>query len=112
MATSPQLKAFSNEKARPLADTLYAMYFELVSFQDEYNSKNIGTEINNLGAGNTVDDGSDVDGRTRITGGDLFLLKTIVDDLKFWAEQDATATPSDGKRLALFAKIEVNGRNG
>lgn len=107
--TDPQVIKFSNEKVRILGDHLYGLYLGLVDFETEYVAKDIGTLITNAGPSNLIADGSETDGRTRITGGDIFLLKILSDDLKFFLEQQVTATPSDGTRLALMGKIEVNG---
>jgi hypothetical protein len=107
--TNPQIVAFSNTRVRPLADELFKAYNLITAFVAEYNAQGIGALITAAGASQIIADGSLTDGRSRITGGDIFLLKTYADDLKFMMEQDITATPGDGKRTALVAKVEVHG---
>lgn len=77
-----QLTNFCNEVLRPLADTLARIDSRLPGQIGVYNARNLGTVINDAGAGNNIADGSETDGRTRRTGGDVFNLVTLMQDLQ------------------------------
>ena len=78
----PQLTSFANEYLRPLADAMAKLDLDLTPTVEVYNSRNLGTIINDAGAGNLIDDGSAVDGRTRVTGGDVYNLITLINDFQ------------------------------
>lgn len=104
--TDPQVIKFSNEEARPIADSLYKAYYKTKAFLEDYNSGNIGSKINDAGSSNLIADGSDVDGRTRIVGGDIYNLITAAQAFIDFIEGNAVATLA---RLDVIAKPHVNG---
>lgn len=97
---SPQLIAFCNEDLRIIADRLVAIDVRLAPIIAEYNAKNLGTVINDGGSSGPVLDGSAVDGRTIVTGGDVFNLVTLLIDLQTFLTQ--------GRKDVLY-KWQVNG---
>ena len=103
--TNAQVIKFSNEKIRPMADILYSSYYRALAVINDYNSGDIGSKINDAGAGNFVGDGSDLDGRTRITGGDIYNFITALQELIDYVE-GGTVTTAD--RRQVITKPHVN----
>ncbi len=99
--TNPQIIAFSNEELRPVADLLFQAYYKAQELEQNYVAGNIGSLINDAGAGNLLADGSQVDGRTRITGGDIYNFITLVQDFLSFVESPG--------RLDVISKPHVNG---
>lgn len=103
--TNPQVVSFSNTRVRPIADRLFSLRIEAHALLDEYNAGDIGTKINDAGAGELIVDGSAVDGRTPITGGDIFNLVTAVQAFIAYVENAAVATAD---RVSVITKPHVN----
>ena len=104
--TNAQVVAFANEKARPIADRLYQAYYKSKSVLLDYNAGDIGTKIDAEGSGNLIADGSTSDGRTRITGGDIYNLITALQQFVNYVE-GGTVTTAD--RTTVITKPHVNG---
>jgi hypothetical protein len=79
---NPQLVHFANEELRTFATSLANLDKTIVPLLETYNQRDLGTVINDGGAGNFVADGSASDGRTRVTGGDVYNLITQIQSLK------------------------------
>jgi hypothetical protein len=101
--TTPQIVRFANDRARVLADAADSFYQTCKRFQQEWAAL--------LAAGVTVPtttdlvaDGSDIDGRKRITANQLNGLKSLADAMVTWFE---TGTPS---RIGQIQQISVNGQ--
>lgn len=90
--TDPQVVAFCNNEVRPMADRLYSAYFRAKATLADYNAGDIGTKISNGGSSNFVGDGSAVDGRTRMTGGDVFNLITTLTAYIAFVENGSVST--------------------
>lgn len=103
--SNPQVVAFANNKVRPLADKLVGLYYSSKSLIAEYAAGDIGTKIEAAGAGELLADGSAVDGRTRITGGDIYNIVTAAQQLVNFVENQAVATAD---RLTVITKPHVN----
>jgi hypothetical protein len=99
--TNPQLVAYANEVLRPAADALARLDAKAPGMRAEYDAKNLGTAIEAGGAVNLIADGSATDGRTRVAGGDVYNLVTLIDDFSTWVS-------ANGRRDVL-AKWQVNG---
>jgi hypothetical protein len=99
--TNAQLVAYSNQVLRPAADVIARLDKHLVPIRAEYDAKNLGSVIEAGGAGEMIADGSTTDGRTRVTGGDIYNLITLIDALK-------TFMDASGRR-SVVAKWQVNG---
>lgn len=99
--SNPQLVNLSNEYARPVADDIAALDVLQAATLATYAARDLGTIINAGGAGELVADGSVTDGRTRVTGGDVFNLITLLTDLN-------TFLAASGRR-DVIAKWQVNG---
>lgn len=95
-----QLTDFTNGYMRPLCDKLAAMNATLATVVSTYNARDLGTIINDAGASNLITDGSVTDGRTRITGGDVFNTVTLIQDLQTFLTSG---------RKDVIAKCQVNG---
>lgn len=78
----PQLSAFCNDSLRVIADRLAAIDKDLAGINEEYQAKNLGTVIDVAGSTNLITDGSQTDGRTRVAGGDVYNLMTMLTDLQ------------------------------
>lgn len=98
--TNPQLVEFANSDLRGLADKLAALDALLAPIVATYNARNLGTIINDGGAGELIADGSQSDGRTRVVGGDVFNLITLIQDLQTFI--------TSGRRDVIF-KWQVHG---
>lgn len=99
--SNAQLVAFSNEVMRPVADALATLDRKLAGLALEYTAKNLGTVIEAGGAGNLIADGSAIDGRTRVAGGDIYNLVTLAANI-------ATVFNGGGVR-DVVAKWQTNG---
>ncbi len=98
--TNIQLVEFCNTKLRPLADRLQTLALDAPLTEAVYTARNLGTIISDGGSSNLIADGSAVDGRTRCTGGDVWNLITLLQDLQTFLTQG---------RKDVIAKWQVNG---
>jgi hypothetical protein len=98
---NPQLRTFCNEVLRPAADAMARLDLIAPGIAAEYNQKLLGTVIDSGGSSNLVADGSAVDGRTRVAGGDVYNLITLIAAFR-------TFIDASGRRDVL-AKWQVNG---
>jgi len=96
--TSPQLTRFANEKGRVFADALGTTYQTAKRFQQEW----AALEALPPDTADLFADGSDVDGRKRVTGAQMTALKTIADTMVTWFE---TGTPM---RITQIQRLTVN----
>jgi hypothetical protein len=96
-----QLVEFCNDELRQIGDRLNALDIRTAAAVAEYNARNLGTVINDGGSSGPVIDGSATDGRTVVTGGDVFNLITMVQELQ-------TFFAVAGRR-DVIAKWNVNG---
>lgn len=99
MITSPQAVRFSNERVRTLADTVARAFTQVQSFAAEFQAKGLADLIPNDGT--VIADGSDTDGRTPITGADVYQMLALADDLLSMASGPNT-------RLPVVLKAAVN----
>lgn len=98
---NPQLKKFCNERLRTLGDSLASLAFTKVpAAVAQYNAEDLGTIINNAGSSNLITDDSEGDGRPRCTGGDVFNMVTLLQDLNTFMTQG---------RKDVLMKWQVNG---
>lgn len=100
-----QVVLFDNEQVRGMADSLYKAYWQAKQFLLNYNSDSIGSLINDAGSSNLVADGSEADGRTRITGGDIYNLVTAATAFIAFVEGESVATAD---RTTVITKPHVN----
>ena len=77
--TTPQVVTFANNRTRVLADKIASLYYALTAYQNDYASQGIAALITAGGTSNFIGDGSDVDGRQRITGTQMANFKAGVD---------------------------------
>ena len=110
MATivNPQVVRFANEKVRTLADRFVSAYYALLDAQAGYSTQGIAALINAEGASGTVEDGSAIDGRPRITGTSVINWNAAMTQMK--TALDVTAIPGVGTTvMALLNTMQVNG---
>jgi hypothetical protein len=100
-----QVIAFANNRIRPMSDRFYSLYYQAKATLEDYNVGNIGSLINDAGAGNIIHDNSAVDGRTQITGGDIYNLVTAITAFVAYVEG---GTVDAAARLDVLAKPHVN----
>jgi len=99
-----QVVKFANEEVRQVADRFYQLYFRCKQLLANYNAGDIGTKITLAGAGELIADGSDLDGRTRITGGDVFNLITAATAFVAFVENGAVPPAN---RIDVITKPHV-----
>jgi hypothetical protein len=105
---NPQVVRFSNEKVRTIADRFVSAYYALLDTQATYTANGIAALINAEGASGTIEDGSAVDGRSRITGIAVINNNAALTQLK--TALDTTLIPGVGTSvMALLNTIQVNG---
>jgi multidrug efflux pump subunit AcrA (membrane-fusion protein) len=100
---NPQLAELSNAEFRQLADMLKRLSIRAPAAIAIYEARNTGTVINAAGALKTVSDGANADGRTMVTGGDVFEFVNALQ--RFMAFYDA-------ETQAVVDKWNVNGHKG
>lgn len=100
--TNPQIVRFANEKARVLADAADSFYQTCLRFQQEWAAA-VAAGVTFPSTTDLVADGSDVDGRKRVTANQLQGLKTLADSMVTYFQ---TGTPS---RIAQIQAVSVNG---
>lgn len=98
--TNPQVVNFANEYGRGVCNALSALNALSAIVRDTYLARDLPTPIEAGGAGNLITDGSQTDGRTRVTGGDIYNLITLLNDLNTFMTQG---------RKDTIAKWRVNG---
>lgn len=98
--TNAQVVDLANTYLRQIADDLQSLVLNAPLVVATYTQRDAGTTITAAGASNLVADGSASDGRTRVTGGDIFNLITLLNDLVTFFTQG---------RKDVVAKWQVNG---
>jgi Flp pilus assembly CpaE family ATPase len=98
-----QLAQFCNAELRQVADQLERLKIRTAAATAIYYARNLGTVIDSAGASNTVDDGADEDGRTIVTGGDVYNIVGLLNDLTTFLNAD---------RQQVISKWNVNGHKG
>lgn len=99
--TNPQIIKFANERGRLLADIAESLYHTSKRFQQEWVALVASTPI--IPTASPIADGSDTDGRKRVTDTHLVNLKSLADSMVTWFE---TGSPT---RIAQLQLISVNG---
>ncbi len=99
--TTPQVVKFANEKARLLADAAEVLYQTSKRFQQEWTALTASFPVGSTAS--NIADGSDADGRLRLTDTQLNGLKSLADAMVTWFE---TGSPT---RIAQLQLIAVNG---
>lgn len=103
--TDPQVNAFANGLVRPVADRFVSLYLNCVNLINAFNTGDIASQIEAAGAGEILVDGSATDGRTQITGGDIYNLVNAAIDFKKFVENTAVPTRD---RTTDIGKPHVN----
>lgn len=103
--TTPQYVLFANQYVRPVVDSLITCYENCKRFQDEFMGVG-GASIPNTT--DNIADGSDVDGRRRLTGQHCTQIKSLVDAIATYFEG---ASGIGGlTRIEALRRVNVNGR--
>ncbi len=106
--TDVQVVAFSNQRARTVADKLAALLPVLTAWQADYAAIGILAKINAAGGANYIADGSDVDGRIRVTGTGILNLKAAIDQI-VTAMNVTTVSGVGTTASACVNAVQVNG---
>ena len=97
---NPQLVTYCNEDLRRLADKFHSLSNECQSSVGTYYARDLASVINTAGTAKKVDDNSSVDGRTEVTGSDVFNMVTFMQDFNVFMTQG---------RKDVLAKWQVHG---
>jgi hypothetical protein len=99
--TNPQAVKFANEKGRAYADAMLSAILTAREFKAQYDANT----LDNIypADANNVADGSETDGRPRVTNNGIRALYTAATDILTWA---AVGSPTREARLRSMA---VNG---
>lgn len=113
--TNPQVVAFANNRMRPLADAITKVQYAIDAFLIDANAEGIPALIVAGGVGNFIGDGSDVDGRPRVTGQNMADFRSAITVLQTCLET-TTAIASGGVSgtggktpSVIISGIQVNG---
>jgi uncharacterized membrane protein YjgN (DUF898 family) len=106
--TDPQVVLFANDRTRSAADKMEILYSILLAWQADYVAQGIAAKIVTAGASNIIADGSEIDGRQRITGNSIINLHAALTQLlTAW---DTTLVTGVGATVkAVTDGIQVNG---
>ena len=96
--TNPQAVKFANEKARVFADALLQAIQTARAFKAIYDAQNLDTIF--PATGDNIADGSDSDGRSRVSNNAIRALYTAATDMLTWA---GTGSPTREARLTTIA---------
>lgn len=99
---NPQLRNFCNDHNRRIADAFSQLERAAAVAVTTFDARGLFDVIettSDKGAADTIVDGSDADGRTPVTGGDVYEMKNLCRDFA------AFLTP---ERRAVIAKWRVN----
>lgn len=95
---NPQAIRFANEKARVFADSLLTSIRTARSFKNFYDANTLDTIF--PATADNIGDGSDLDGRQRVSNNTIRALYTAASDILTWA---AVGTPAREARLETIA---------
>lgn len=80
--SNAQLVAWSNNRVRPLANSIYSLIYNINMYVTDYGTQGIAALINQVGASEIIQDGSDQDGRPQITGTMILNLQAAMTALQ------------------------------
>ena len=103
--TTPQYVLFANQFVRPTVDSLITTYENCKRFQDEYAAVGAASIPNTT---DNIADGSDVDGRRRMTGQNVNQIKSLVDAIAGYFEGGSGIAALT--RIEALRRVNVNGR--
>jgi hypothetical protein len=99
---------WANERSRVIADQMTSLLTKLKAYQADYAAQGIAALITAAGGANLVGDGSDLDGRPRISGNQIVNLKAAVDQLiTAWTVTQVAGVGATVE--AVENQIQVNG---
>ena len=84
--TNAQVIAWSNGRMRPIVNAIDAVCFQIDQYITDYGTQGIAALINQVGAGEIIQDGSDTDGRPQVTGTQIENLEAALLQLQTAAE--------------------------
>jgi hypothetical protein len=106
--TDAQVVRFANERARVVADALTSLDYLLAGWQADYAAQGIAAKITAAGGSELVADGSDVDGRPRITGNQIVNLHAAIAQVRT-ALSTTLVSGVGATPKAVSDAIQVNG---
>jgi hypothetical protein len=106
--TDSQIIKFANERARTIADEVARLHYAIEGWLADYTAQGISALITAAGATNVIADGSETDGRVRITGTQLVNLRAAL--LQVQTAVDTTTVSGVGVApFGIANGIQVNG---
>ncbi len=100
MISDPQTVTFSNDHVRKFADKIGGAYLEAKKLVMLYQAKGIEAIILSDPSG-YIEDKSELDGRTSITGGDIYAIKQIALWIITNSESDFNYTVNTVMKVAV-----------
>lgn len=107
--TNPQAITFTNERARPLSDLLYATYLTAKNFVQQWTAQNVAAVIPNDST--IIADGAATSGRNQVTNAQINVIFAHAQSMIAYFE-GATAAPVNNaslQNLNQVIAVEVNG---
>ena len=108
--TNAQIVRWANLRARTICDSITKLSYALRAYQADYAAAGMATLVNNNTPANNIADGSDIDGRTRLTGTQLQNLIAGINQLV--TAFDASVTGVGSSITTISGGIQVNGSTG
>jgi hypothetical protein len=106
--TDPQVVVWANERARTIADAIVAFEAKLGGWVADYAAQSIASQISAAGAAEIIADGSDTDGRARITGTQILNLNAAINQVRT-AISTTLVSGVGTTAKAIADAIQVNG---
>ena len=106
--SNPQIVTFANDRARTIADQILRFSAIVDAFISDYAAQGIASAITAAGASQMIADGSEIDGRQRVTGTKIINLRAALGQLQ--AALTTTLVTGVGATAKSVADgIQVNG---
>jgi hypothetical protein len=106
--TDPQIVRWSNERARVLADRLEQAEAAINAYLADWTAQGVSALITAAGATNAIADGSETDGRQRVTGTKLVNMRAAL--LQLQTALDTTLVAGVGATAkSILDGVQVNG---
>lgn len=106
--TDAQVRLFSNSTGRPTANVMYTAYFLAKELIADYDAGTITALMSGWGNTDTLLDGAETDGRTRVTKRDLLGMRQTMADLVAFLDADASPSFPGVSRISIMSKIHTN----
>jgi hypothetical protein len=106
---SPQIILWANQRARTIADEFELFYAKVASHVNDFQVQDIIDQIIAAGASQTVDDGSNSDGRSIITGQNLIDLYVALSTVLTTMNTANTGVYGNPTNKTVVDRVQVMG---